>query len=143
MMNDEDVVKLLWQEYELRQTNYWNYFNRFSLAIVTISIIPYVKPDIVNTLGKIIIVFPIASFLIALLATWLLGAEYQRMHMVRLKYEELLGANPNHQIPRMPTDTLWQKIEAFRIGSVLSLIFGFGFTLLSVVNFLVLWFFLK
>jgi hypothetical protein len=139
-MNDEDVIKLLWQEYELRQKNYWNYFNRFTLAIVTISIIPYVKPDVKDTLGKLIVVFPFATFLIALLAMWLLGAEYQRMSMIRKKYDELLG--PKYQIPRMPEKTCWQKIVKYPIGSILSLLFGIGFTLLSLANFIVLKFYL-
>ncbi|MEA3224395.1 MAG: hypothetical protein U9Q07_00475, partial [Planctomycetota bacterium] len=101
-------------------------------------IIPYVKPDIVDILGGLVVVFPFSTFLIALLATWLLGAEYQRMSMIRMKYDELLG--PTYEIPRMPNETRRQKIVAFRIGSILSLLFGIGFTLLSLVNLAVLLF---
>ncbi len=136
MPSEEQVLQALWDEYELRQTHYWSSFNRFALAILTVSVIPYVKPDLASMLGKLVAVFPVVSLLISLASSWLLGAEYQRLRMVRQKYDELLGSK--YQIPRMPRDTVWERLVALRIGTATSVMFGIGFVLLSLINLIVL-----
>ena len=138
-LNKNEAIKLLWDEYNLRYTNYWSMFNRFALAILTITVIPYIKPDIVKTLGMLIIVFPIISFLLTLACAWLLGAEYQRLDMVRIKYDELL--TEKYQPVKLPTKTLLQQLLAKRIGTRIVLLFLIGFTLISVANFIILIYF--
>ena len=135
-MKDDEAIKLLWEEYKLRQTHYWSSFNRFALSILTISVIPYIKPDIVKPLGKVIVVFPIVAFILSIGCTWLLSAEYQRLRMVREKYDELL--TPEFQPSPMPRETFWEKIVEKRIGITTSLMFGLGFTFLSLINTIVL-----
>jgi hypothetical protein len=49
-----------------------------------------VKPDVVKPLGKLVLVFPVVGILLSLACCWFLGAEYQRLRMVRQKYDELL-----------------------------------------------------
>jgi hypothetical protein len=134
----EEAIKLLWDEYKLRYRNYWSIFNRFSLAILTITVIPYVKPDIVKPLGKLIIAFPFVSFFLALACSWLLGAEYQRLDMVRIKYDELI--TEKYQPVKLPTETFIQRLLAKRIGTRIALMFLIGFTLISIVNFILLFY---
>lgn len=135
-LNRHEVLKLLWNEYKLRYANYWGLFNRFSLAVLTVTVIPYIKPDIVEPLGKLIIIFPVISFVLTLVCTWLLGAEYQRMNMVRLRYDDLL--TKRYKPVKLPTQTFIQKLLAKRIGTKMVLIFLIGFSLISIVNFLLL-----
>jgi hypothetical protein len=36
MLNENDVIEGLWEEYKLRQSHYWSSFDRFGLMIITI-----------------------------------------------------------------------------------------------------------
>lgn len=131
-LSKNEATKLLWEEYQLRYTNWWSMFNRFSLAILTITVIPYVKPDILKPLGMLIIAFPAISLLLTMVCTWLLGAEYQRLDMVRQKYDTLL--TEKYQPVRLPTKTWLQRLLAKRIGTQIVLLFWAGFMLVSIAN---------
>ena len=135
----KDAATIRWEEFTLRQQHYWSSFHRFALAIITINVVPYVKPELSTQLGTLVIVFPFTAFLLSLATTWLLHAEYQRLQMVRQCYDALLrGVAP---IPPMPRERWWQRLAAFPIGLVTSLLFGVGFTFFSVLNGIVLIFY--
>ena len=131
-MDEKDILSRLWEEVRLRQDHYWSSFNRFALAIITINVVPYVKPELGGQLGGLVVAFPATSVLISLVCTWLLGAEYQRLRMVRNAYDERFSKIC--EIPRMPLDTPWHRLVARRIGSATSVLFGIGFTALSLAN---------
>jgi len=135
-MNELDVVKQLWEEIKLRQEHYWSSFNRFALAILTLIAIPYVKPDLSERLGRAVLVFPLVALVLAVVCTWYLAAEYQRLRMVRQAYDSLFG--PYSKIPRMPRSSRWERLVAHRVGSATSIIFGFGFGILSLGSLAVL-----
>ena len=50
-MEDKDILACLWEEVKVRQEHYWSRFNRFALAIITINVVPYVKPELGGQLG--------------------------------------------------------------------------------------------
>ena len=102
-MEDKDILACLWEEVKVRQEHYWSSFNRFALAIITINVVPYVKPELGGQLGLIVVAFPATSILISLVCTWFLGSEYQRLRMVRNAYDERF--NKICPIPRMPLTT--------------------------------------
>ncbi len=135
-MDQEQAANLLFDEYKTLREHFWSSLNRYGLAILTVSAIPYVQPSIAKPLGKLIAFFPVAAFLLSLASTWLLGAEYQRLRMVRERYLELLTSQ--YEPPKMPRDTWWQRLVAHRIGTTTSVIFGLGFTILSIINLVVL-----
>lgn len=137
-MDTEMIVGFLWKEFELRQQHYWETFDRLGLTIVAINIVPYIKPDIRELLGKLVLVFPISSFALSLFSSWLLGAEYQRLRMVYKKYEELLG----EEIPRMPLNSWWQRLFAKPIGLKIAIFFGIGLSSFSLASAFVLWIYL-
>jgi hypothetical protein len=93
-------------------------------------------PAISNEFKNSILIFPIAALILTLVCTWYLGAEYQRLRMVRKAYEDILFTECS--IPRMPRHSLWDKFVAIRIGSATSIIWGFCFTAVSVFNLIVL-----
>ena len=53
-----EALNLHWDNYKMRQAHYWQSLNRFTLAIITLWAVPYVKPDLFNSLGKLILFFP-------------------------------------------------------------------------------------
>lgn len=135
-MDEKDILSRLWEEIKLRQEHYWSSFNRFALVIITINIVPYLRPELVGQLGHLILAFPITSLLISSVCTWLLGAEYQRLRMVRNAYDERIQRLC--EIPRMPRRTVWDRIVAKRIGSATSVLWGIGFIALSLINLVIL-----
>ena len=101
------TAQMLWDEYKLRQTHYWSSFNRFSLAIITITVIPYVKTEIVGQLENMIYLFPIVAIFITWFCSWLLWAEYQRLSGVRKQIDALLPKA--WERPKFPVDSVIEK----------------------------------
>jgi hypothetical protein len=127
-----EILNFLWEEVKLRQEQYWSSFNKFGLVIITISFAPYLWPNIALQYGKYILILPIASFVLTLVCTWYLSAEYQRLYMIRNAYEEL--RSEECAIPRMPQNYFWEKLIAIRIGSATSVIWGICFITVSICN---------
>lgn len=131
-MNKQEILRFLWEEIKLRQEQYWSSFNKFGLVIITTSFAPYLWPNIANEYGNSVLIFPVASLVLTFVCTWYLGAEYQRLSMVRKAYEDLLFKEC--KIPRMPRNSLWEKLVAVRIGSTTSIIWGICFIAVSIFN---------
>ena len=110
-MDKKDTLTFLWNEFDLRQQHYWRIF------------------------GKLVLAFPLSAFVLSLFSSWLLGAESQRLRMVKQKYDEL----SDQGVPRMPRDTWWERRLAMRLGSSIAMLFGVGLTAFSVLNAFVLW----
>ena len=131
-MEKREILSFLWEEIKLRQEQYWSSFNKFGLVIITISFAPYLWPDIANQYGDSVLIFPVASLILTFVCTWYLGAEYRRLRMVRKAYENLLFEECT--VPRMPLNSLWDKLVALRIGLATSVIWGICFTAVSLFN---------
>ncbi|MCB1937305.1 MAG: hypothetical protein KDF59_15345 [Nitrosomonas sp.] len=114
MCNNSLIIECLWKDLQFRQSHYWDSFNRFSFVIILINISPYIRPEIAEPLGKMIFAFPISALLLSVICTWYLGAEYQRLAMIRKAYQELL--NYNDLVPRMPEDGVWNKLVSLEMG---------------------------
>jgi hypothetical protein len=137
-LSKENILKLHLEEYKLRYANFWGIINRFGFAILIISIIPYIKPDIISYLKKIVIIFPIISLLLTIACAWLLAAEYQRQRMLYKRYIYLLTRR-NRPI-KMPRKTRIQRLISKPIGPTIIIVFLTGFTLISIANFFILLF---
>ena len=129
----EDAIKLLWDEYKMRYTNFWGLFNRFSLVILTISVVPYIKADVVKPLDEMILLFPIMAIFLTIACAWLLGAEYWRLDMVRRRYDKLVPKE--YQREDLPQTNWWEKQFAKRIGTRMVIIFLVGFIVITAINF--------
>jgi hypothetical protein len=135
-MDTTEILNFLWAEIKIRQDHYWSSFNKFGLMIITVMVIPFIRPEIADMLGRWIVVFPIISLFLAIICTWYLAAEYQRLRMVRKKYEEMLFTHC--EIPRMPRSSIWQRLIAARIGTRTSVIWGVSFFLASICTIIIL-----
>lgn len=126
MLDDKEAAKLLWDEWKYRHSIFWNSLYRWGIAVVTISLVPYVKTDIIETLGLLVLAFPVVSALFSIVAAWHLAAEYYRLQLVRRRYLELLAP----YTPYAATKTLL----AWSIGSAVTYVFLYGLTSLSLIN---------
>jgi hypothetical protein len=123
----------IWREWEYRHRSLWAAYWRWGGLLVAISLVPYVKPDVLEPLGKAAMVFPVVTFGGTLLATILLGAEYSRVAAVSQELRRARGWWPqvrSHGLGRIFSVSIgWLAVSAFAVG----------LTLLSVGNALVLW----
>ena len=131
-----EAAKVLLSEWQIRHQHGWNSLQRFGLAAVTVSIIPYLKTDLFKVLGSAILVFPIVAWLLALAAGWHFAAEYVRCVPVQARYYQLLG---EYCPERFTPQFRWQEVLARKVGWTTILVFVIGFTVLSIANGIVLW----
>jgi hypothetical protein len=61
---DEDRI---WDEYKYRHDLCWRLVFQLTTAVVIISVVPYIKPDVAKQLGSIIAVLPIIGIALTLL----------------------------------------------------------------------------
>lgn len=130
-----DVLNMLWDEWKYRNQSYWRSFYRFGFMILFVMFIPYVYPEIVKKLGELIIVFPIAGGILSVFTAWLLDAESARFKNVMNKIRELQGENGPEEFL---DDTFVEKIRKFRMGTVISVMFGVVLVVLSIASAFVL-----
>jgi len=90
----------------------------------------------VKTLGRTVLLLPAFAFVLALASSWILGAEYQRVRAVRSKLNELI---PSDLVVSFPSGTWYEKLFAYPIGHVTTLIFLLGFSLLAAADAVALW----
>lgn len=88
---DLEGAKVLLDEWKWRQDHCWTSLRQYSVAAVAVSIAPYVKPDLIGSLGHFIFIFPILGWLIFVVAAWFFASEYVRSKPVEVRYHELLG----------------------------------------------------
>ena len=109
---DLEGAKVLLDEWKWRQDQCWTSLRQYSVAAVTVSIVPYVKPDIIGNLGRLVLIFPLLGWLIFVVAAWFFASEYVRAKPVEVRYRQLLGwYSPD------PERVNWFK-NAARIGSI-------------------------
>jgi hypothetical protein len=88
---DFDGAKVLLDEWKFRHQHSWTSLRQYFIAAVTISIVPYVKPDLIPTLGSTVLLFPLVGWLISVGAILLFAAEYVRCYDAEVQYHWLLG----------------------------------------------------
>ena len=136
-MNQDEIemAKLYWEEYKYRHEHYWKSFFKFSYAIIFLLVIPYLHPDKIIQLAHYIKLFPTAAALLSIAAAWVLAAEYER---IAVTSEKLIEIKSEKYKPIEFELTGFKKVLGVRIGIVVTIIFLFGFLLLSIADFLIL-----
>lgn len=86
-----EAATLIWEEMKYRHDLFWSVLSRWGLAAVTVSIVPWVNPGLINTLHTTVLIFPVLAFIIALFASWHIGSEYLRLVAWTIKYKEIMG----------------------------------------------------
>lgn len=126
-LKPETAAQLLWDQYKFRQEHYWRSLHRYAFAIITLCVVPFVAKDVVQPLGISIVALPILALLLTGATCWLLWAEYIRLREVMKSFDKLLGDFGPKKEPK--NDLRWASI-----GFVTSLVYGVGFTVVSVAS---------
>jgi hypothetical protein len=130
----DKLVDITWQNYMYRHELFWKSLYRWGSAVIAISVVPYLRPEILNSLGRAIYIFPVLAWILALVAAWHLGAEYWRLKSVGRKLEGLIGEG----FFAYPTQNFYDRFFGFSIGWIAVGLFGLGFTVLTILNCVVL-----
>ena len=135
-MDEKQAIDLLWDEWKYRHELFWKSLFRWGGAVITLWIIPFLKPEVFKPYPIVSLLFPAMGFLLSLFSAWLLGAEQRRFAMVNQKYHELRGA---FLPPRVPRLTRLDRLYALPIGAKVVPLYALLFGVLSVVVGVLLW----
>lgn len=131
----EEALNYVWEDYKLRQTHYWASVNRFGLAIIALLVVPHVQLNNAPALKGNLWFLPLVGLALSVAASWLLGAEYQRLRSAKQMYEQLLTGE---YTPRHPRGRFVYWVFGRSIGIATTLLFSLGFVTLSIVDFVML-----
>ncbi|MDX2122002.1 MAG: carboxypeptidase-like regulatory domain-containing protein [Gemmatimonadota bacterium] len=121
-MDQNEAAKLLWEEYQYRHDVFWKSLVRWGAANVAISVVPYVRPEIIPLLKRTVLMLPaMAGFLAVAAALQLLG-EYRRLKLVGRTFDGTMGIYAPH------------RIKNSKMGIWVVLFFAFGLTMLAALN---------
>ena len=82
-----DMLKMHWENYQMRQSHVWKSLERLIFAIVTLWAIPFIKPDLFKE-KYIIFLFPVVALFLSIVGLILLKAEYRRLRIVIERFDE-------------------------------------------------------
>jgi hypothetical protein len=125
------MVRIYWEEFKYRHDHYWKSFFKFSFAILFLLILPYAYKEKLDALENIKILIPILSLVLSLVSAWLLAAEYERIRVTYLKFQEL-KKTPYEAIKFENTGI--KKILNLKVGVVVFFLFGICFVGLSLLE---------
>lgn len=135
-VSEEKILDLLWDEFKMRQQHYWRSLSLFAVAIITLWIFPLLQHEVFRTIGRLILIFPVISFLVSILGGWLLGAEYQRMRPVKDEYDKRMLEQGFDRKTNYPYAKWPQKAFKPKIGNVITFVFLVALSLLSILVFI-------
>ena len=122
-----EAADLLWKEWEYRHSIFWQSLYRWGGSAIAILLFPFLRPEIIGTLGNVVSVFLIIAGLISLFGFWHLGAEYSRLSGIDKSYRRALGdfnIQPEKIAFPYKLSIGWTVAYAFLLGSILMLVFG-------------------
>jgi hypothetical protein len=152
--DDVAVAALLLDEWKWRHQHCWKSLQRYSLAALTLALIPYVwllrepdklppgSPDLFRArFGSLVLIFPFAALVLAQAAVWLFASEYMRCRPVEAMYNTVLGSYspnaPTGSYANTPTAVVshgWQR----SVAQLTIVIVGVFSALLTLANVYVL-----
>jgi hypothetical protein len=88
-MDEKQAAGLLWEEWKYRHDLFWRLLFRWAGAVITLWVIPFLKPNVFKPWPWVAFLFPVLAFLLSLGSGWILGTEYSCLEMVARKYNEL------------------------------------------------------
>jgi hypothetical protein len=97
---------VLLDEWKFRHTHVWTSLRQYAIAGATVSIVPYVKMELVQKLGRSVFLFPFVGWLILVAAALLFAAEYVRCYDAEVGYRWFLGSN----LPERRAAHVFQKV---------------------------------
>ena len=127
--DDVEMLKLYFEEFKYRHSHYWGMVFKFAFAILFLLGIPYIYPEEIEDINKII--FPVAAIIFCLSATWLLAAEYERLRATTEKYNQL---KPKAYKPVVFGAYGLKRMLAWKVGNIVTLLFLLSFLILAILE---------
>jgi hypothetical protein len=117
---DFDGAKVLLDEWKFRHQHSWTSLRQYAIAAVTVSIVPYVKTDLIPNLGRTVLLFPFVGWLIFVAAILLFAAEYVRCYDAEVQYYWLLGSDlPEQKATQTFKELFFRSIGQMTISVLL------------------------
>jgi hypothetical protein len=135
-MEEQQAIQLLWDEWKYRHDLFWRSLFRWAGVVVTLWVIPFVKPEVFKPWPKIALFFPAMAFILSLFSAWILGGEQRRFEMVNKRYNDL---RERFLPPRVPQDTLIDRLVALPLGIIIVWVYAIALALLSALVLILLW----
>jgi hypothetical protein len=135
-MENEKAAALLWDEWKYRHDLFWRSLYRYAGSVITLWIIPFLKPEVFKPFPAATLLFPVLALFLSVFSAWLLGAEQRRFAMVNAKYDEL---RQEFLPPRMPKEGLVDKLFAARVGAYVVLFYVLSLAIGSIVDGILVW----
>jgi len=133
---DLDVLKYcqyLWEEYKYRHDLIWQRVFRFTAAVVLLSIIPYIQPDIARMLGIWILIAPALATILALFVLVVMWNELKLFEKIKTAYRreqnKLLDDDLQHDLEKK---SHFNRQVLFYLGVLAALSLGNGLVVFCV-----------
>jgi hypothetical protein len=128
-MKWKDELPYLWSEYQYRHDLVWRVTIRLTFVVAFLSIIPYVNDSLNAKIGKLILVLPGLSVLLAILGSAVIANEYRLLVMIKRAYRclqseffsDTFGDRKPCDIPHYPKGSLFGYFLALWLLSVIGL----------------------
>lgn len=106
----KDELSCLWEEYQYRHDLVWRVTLRLTFVVSFLSIIPHVYGTLRTNIGRLMLVPPVLSVLLALFGSLVVLNEYRLLQMIRRAYRsvqtaffsQLLGEGKLCEVPQYP-----------------------------------------
>ena len=137
----KDELPYLWDEYQYRHDLVWRVALRLSFVVAFLSVIPWVNDSLTMKIGRLMLVLPGLSVVLAILGSAVIVNEYRLLLMIKDAYRRLqgdffsatFGERNDGKVPRYPKGHLFGP---FLILYLLSLV---GLALANFVTLDVKW----
>ena len=88
--HDKDLAeaKFLWDEYRYRHEHCWNLVFKITAAVVTILVIPYIRSDIRELVGILILALPLTAIGLVLFSYFRLNRELDVLSKVKKAHRQ-------------------------------------------------------
>ncbi len=130
---DPDLARLIFDEYQLRQTHYWRSSYRLGFSIITLNVAPHFKVNDFAPLKDVGEFILGVALTLCVAVTWLLHTEYLRLRNVRISYNTALP--PKTFSTKDGEQSFTDRLIWVPIGYLTTFSFLLGFGLLSVGNY--------
>ena len=126
-MKWKDELPYLWDEYKYRHDLVWRVALRLSFVVAFLSVIPYVNDSLTMKIGRLMLVLPGLSVVLAILGSAVIANEYRLLQMIKSAYRRLqsdffsetFGDRDDGEVPHYPKGG---RFRAFMGVSLLSLV---------------------
>jgi hypothetical protein len=86
MIDEEQAIQLLWEEWKYRHDLFWRLLFRWAGAVITLWIIPFIKPEVFKPFPRTALLFPVVALFVTVFSAWgaLVGTDTVRRNKQKI-----------------------------------------------------------